>query len=196
MKGFFLIALFFLLAGKLSAQSPQQELITFKGIGSINVCQKVSKVRLKYLRDSTFNGDGFEYYGKYYRDTKKGIIRASLSLYDSLTIGSAHTASKAYHTVEGIRVGTTLEELANKLPHCQIMTIYSEYEDLYCYIQTADRRIEFRVNGEAEIELSNLKINDTDSSISKIEGLTELAKRMGKAAYIKEISVVATECRE
>jgi hypothetical protein len=172
----------------------QADLITFDGIGVVNVCQNVTTIDLRHLRDSTYSGDGFEYYGKYFSDSKRGIVLTDLSPYDSLTVRSIKTRSQAYHTPEGIRVGSSLMELLKRYPNCSIETVISEYEDLYFFVQTKNRRIEFRVNEKAEEKLNQLKMDDLPQPAMKLKGFTEVVKKLGKAGAIKEITVVATDC--
>ncbi|UII22499.1 hypothetical protein [Fulvivirga ligni] len=166
-------------------------LITEDALGCIILCQNVNDADDFVVADSSFNGDGFMYYGKYI-DCNNSKILADISLSDSITVEGLNTRSGKFATSKNISVGSTLMDLVNSNKDIQITAVMSEYDDLYLFENFKNSRIEYRLSSAVSKVLSGYTIDDREVRLLNFEGIEAKINAAGNAITVEQISVVLT----
>jgi hypothetical protein len=169
-----------------------KQLITNQSIGSISLCDSVNTIDLPFITDTTFNGDGFFFFGRYFGVEHAKVLAEFSQSSNPVIVNGIMTESQYFQTVQGISVNKTLNELVEAIPNIKFTAVFSGYEDLYFLKRSASSRIEFRVDRSSELEIYKLSFDDDIYGIDDVEGMRALVNRIGDIAKIRKITIVKT----
>ena len=153
----------------------------------LSPCMDIDSLKLPIFADSTYNGDGFTYYGKWIGNQKKYIL-AECSILDSSTITSLTTWERNIIIDNEIRVGSSFLDLVaytDNLFYQQYMT----YDDPHFFKTVKGTRVEYRFKQNHGYILPNDITTDLAVKVSDMDSLTNFLSTKGKDLRIDRITI-------
>ena len=153
----------------------------------LSPCTDINSIRLPIFSDSTYNGDGFTFYGKWLGN-KKNYILADCSIIDSSTITRLTTWERDVIIDGEIRVGSSLLDLfayTDDLYYQQYMT----YDDPHFFKTIKGIKVEYRFKENHGYILPNEITTDLPVKVRDMDSLNDFLAVEGTKLKIEKITI-------